>query len=479
MRRIPPMILMAAMLAIFANAALAQYVYVHNVINGGAEAIYGFQLNSATGELAPLAGFPVSTGATGTQFALSETLAVNEREGLLFVVNDGPNTLSIYAIDSETGALSELSFSPVALGTANWSTVAVNPAGSQVMVGGMLTASSGIVRSFLVTANGIAEGSGSPAATGTATPFSSAFSRDGQYFYTGGFTISPSIAGYSVDAQTAALAPLAGSPFSTGGSNPAGISTDSAGRIFLNDSVGRIRAFTTSNGVPAAVAGNPFAGLGSAIDSVLHPNGRHLYVAGRVTDRIAHFSLTGDGSSTSVGLTTSLPTLGGLPNAVAIDRSGTALLATNSTSRSLAVFGISADGAALSHLGTQPANTLGTTGRLVGMTIYESVAPAEVPPGEMIIELIAAIEAFDPPLQRGIARSLLAKLENAVADLEAGDTAGAIDKLTSFRNQVRAQTGKHISAERAAFMTEAVNAILAALEAGSPEKSDSKKAEVK
>ncbi len=463
MKQICTTFLLAAVLAISANAAFAQFVYVHNVVNGGSEAIFGYRLNAATGELAPLAGFPVGTGGTGTSFALSETLAVNEREGLLFVVNDGPNTLSIYAIDPDTGALTQMPFSPVALGTANWSTVAVNPAGAQVIVGGMLTASSGIVRSFLVTENGIAEGSGSPAATGSATPFSSAFSRDGQYFYTGGFTISLSLAGYSVDAATASISPLAGSPFNTGGSNPAGISTDSAGRIFLVDNVGRIRVFTTLSGIPAAVPGSPFAGIGGGIDSVLHPSGQYLYVAGRATERLAQFTLAGDGTSTTAGLSASFPTLGSIPNMVALDRSGSILLAANSNSRNLAVFGVSANGAALGYLGTQPANTLGSTGRLVGMTVYAPIAPAEVPPGEMILQLISAIEAFDPPLKRGIARSLLAKLENAVADLDAGDTAGAVEKLTAFLNHVRAQTGKHISAERAAFITEAANAILEAL----------------
>jgi len=60
-----------------------------------------------------------------------------------------------------------------------------------------------------------------------------------------------------------------------------------------------------------------------------------------------------------------------------------------------------------------------------------------------IEELIDIIEGMG--LHHGIENSLVVKLEHALSDVLAGDDAGACDHLSSFVNQVEAQSGKKIS----------------------------------
>jgi hypothetical protein len=81
----------------------------------------------------------------------------------------------------------------------------------------------------------------------------------------------------------------------------------------------------------------------------------------------------------------------------------------------------------------------------------------------MIRDLVHVIQNYDPRLQRGMENALIAKLNAASASLAAGDTAGALASITAFKNQVRAQTGKAITDERAEQLTIAAKAITAAL----------------
>jgi len=64
-------------------------------------------------------------------------------------------------------------------------------------------------------------------------------------------------------------------------------------------------------------------------------------------------------------------------------------------------------------------------------------------------------------LARGASRSLDAKLEAALAAWQAGDTAGACTALSDFLNEVRAQTGKKLTAAQAQQLSAAANDIRA------------------
>ncbi len=89
-----------------------------------------------------------------------------------------------------------------------------------------------------------------------------------------------------------------------------------------------------------------------------------------------------------------------------------------------------------------------------------------VTPPSTIADLTASVEALGLP--RGIERSLLTRLDGAQRNLDAGDLAGACDKLTSFANQVSAQNGKEIGAADAADLIEEAAAVRESLDCGAP-----------
>src|SRR6185369_10463210 len=108
-------------------------VYTLVQVNAAPNQIYGFRMDTVTGALTAVAGFPVSSGGTGSTAASSETIAY--LNGRLYVVNDGSNTLSAFTVNRSTGALTPMPFSPIALGIGGWSCVSVHPSGSPVIVG--------------------------------------------------------------------------------------------------------------------------------------------------------------------------------------------------------------------------------------------------------------------------------------------------------------------------------------------------------
>ena len=449
--------------------ARAGYLYVLNMESGVESKIYGFETDPETGALTPLAGFPIGTGALGTQFLLTETLAVDPVNGRLFVLNDGPDTLSVYKIDAATGSLTPMPYSPIALSAANWGTVAVHPSGSPVIVGGMISSFSGTARSFMISDDAFTAAPGSPVSTGDATPFSSAFSRDGAYYYAGGYTISTTLAGFSVDPGTGALAPLPGSPFPTWATNPVGYSLDTEGRLYFLSSFNQLRINTTQNGVPLETVTSPVNSVAGSVNTKLHPNGEILFVAGRTANHVMSFRISGTGETTTASTVSLVPAAGSYTNILALDHAGGYLYASNGQSRNIATMNVAEDTGVLTFLNIQPQNTLGSTGRIVGMAMYdtgvvEPPPPPEPTPAERAQAMIEIINVHQPPIQRGVARSLTAKLESVLAEIEAGDLEAARSELRAFMNHLKAQSGKHVPAETAADLWAAAEALLASLE---------------
>jgi len=79
---------------------------------------------------------------------------------------------------------------------------------------------------------------------------------------------------------------------------------------------------------------------------------------------------------------------------------------------------------------------------------FRSFLLTPVSPSDAVSDLITFIEGLG--LVHGIENSLTAKLRNAQAALQAGDTAGACDLLAAFINEVEAQAGKKIDIDDAA-----------------------------
>jgi hypothetical protein len=171
---------------VFSGAAgvRAGWLYVLNDDMSGSR-IYGFQVDEKTGALTPLSGFPINAGLGGNNSIVSERMVVDAANERLYVINDTSDTISAYSIDTSTGALKEMPFSPIELGAGNWNTIAVHPSGSPLIVGNGSSTGGAGVRSFVITETTATPAPGNPYPTTGTTAFSSEFSPDGQYRHFG------------------------------------------------------------------------------------------------------------------------------------------------------------------------------------------------------------------------------------------------------------------------------------------------------
>jgi 6-phosphogluconolactonase (cycloisomerase 2 family) len=347
-------------------SAGAGYLYALRNVTGGMNQIYGFQVNELTGTLTPLPGFPINTVGDGSAFSSSEQLSYDPAKRQLYAINDGSSTISAYSVNPRTGALTALPFSPIPLGSGHGFFLAVHPSGSPLVAG---NGSNDTLASFNITGTGATPASGSPFATSAGAPLLlCVFSRDGNYIYTGGF--SSRMASFSVNTGTGVLTPLSGSPYNLIVASPMAYATDSNGRLFLaNFSANGIRAFTTSNGIPSPVLGNPFtSGLSQAVHGLLHPAGYYL-VADRA-GRVGVYRINGSGSNTTLLAVAGSPFSSGgtFTNVLAFNQSGAFLFAANGNSRNITSYAFDPVSGALTVVGLQPANTMGIDGLITGMT---------------------------------------------------------------------------------------------------------------
>jgi subtilisin-like proprotein convertase family protein len=82
---------------------------------------------------------------------------------------------------------------------------------------------------------------------------------------------------------------------------------------------------------------------------------------------------------------------------------------------------------------------------------------AEETPAQKIADLQATVSGMG--LRKGLTTALNSKLDEALAALDADDTAGACGSLQAFLNQVKAQTGKKLTEAQAEQLTDAANDI--------------------
>ena len=346
--------------------ARAGWLYLLNDDSAGSR-IYGFQVNEATGALTLLGGFPVNAQNGGINSIVSERMVADAQNNRLYVVNDGSDTVSAYSINSTTGAITPLPFSPIALGAGVWNTIAVHPSGSPLIVAN--NALNGVVQSWNITPTTATQAAGSPFPMTGAAGFSSEFSVDGNYYYVGGNS-GNNVAGYSVNPATGVLTTLSGSPFNSGAAQPLAHATDAAGRFYAVSSTNEVRVFTSSSGNLSPVTGNPFAsGLSARRFGLIHPNQNFYIVAGNTGNNVGVYQIMGSGAATTVAAVSGSPfaTGGTTANVLATSENGNFLFVGNRISRNVTTFAVNTITGQLTSLGVQPSNTLGTVGAINGV----------------------------------------------------------------------------------------------------------------
>jgi 6-phosphogluconolactonase len=161
--------------------------------NQGAS-LSGYSVNTSTGALTPLSGFPFSLGTN------PEIIAHDPQNRFLIVTDAATSQLHVLTINSDTGALAEVSTLPYAVLRNPYAEV-INPAGTRVYV---VSLYNGVVGAFNLSSAGVlTEISGSPfntSAPGNGT--SLVMNQDGTFLYVQDTT---SIYVFSVSADTGEL----------------------------------------------------------------------------------------------------------------------------------------------------------------------------------------------------------------------------------------------------------------------------------
>ncbi len=277
--------------------------------NSAATAISVYKADITTGALAPVPGSPFS--ASGGPLVIAATPS-----GRFLFASSGDHTVSAYAINAATGALTPIG----ALLPGPWrpSDIAVHPSEKFVYVSDRFAGDPGSITSGSVWAYAVDTTGALTAVPGS--PFlvnfyaqSVTIEPSGRYLYVADNGI-PAIQGFAIDTSTGALTPLADSPYPVPSTvNPIAAAMDPQGRfLFVIDAAHNlptdpsnvilVYAIHTDTGTLVPVAGSPFsAGSNEALaDVAVDSLGKYLYVSNAAG--IASFVVDGSGA-----LATSIP----------------------------------------------------------------------------------------------------------------------------------------------------------------------------
>jgi 6-phosphogluconolactonase (cycloisomerase 2 family) len=233
-----------------------QFLYVANG-SESSDSISAYSINQTTGALAPIAGSPFATGQG------PESIAITPSGQFLYVGNNGSNSIWGYTLNGTTGALTPLSGNPFPTGTGVES-VAIQPSGA-FLYAAASGSNNGSPATGSVSAYAIDSGTGALTAV-TGSPFTAgsntnsvALNPAGTFLYASNYTDS-TVSAYTINSSTGVLTVVPGSPFAAGTANAAySVDVDPSG-AFLYVTNGNVFAFSINPGSGALteVPGAPF-----------------------------------------------------------------------------------------------------------------------------------------------------------------------------------------------------------------------------
>jgi 6-phosphogluconolactonase (cycloisomerase 2 family) len=320
------------------------------VANGGGGTISAFAIDPATGALTPIGS------ATATDGLRIITVAPSGR--FLYVANENAGNVAAFAIDATTGALSAVPGSPFAAGSSTYSVV-VDPSGTFAYA---TNRRSSTVSVFRIDATTGALSAQSPVAARSGavglamTRGTAAVRSTPRFAYAANYGPGSVASAYAIDAATGALTALADTPTlalaTAVAVDPSGRFAYTTHEILLESATQNVSTYTigasgalTRVGAAAAVASNP-----SAI--AVEPSGRFAYVANQgANDVSVHAVDATTGALTALGSVAADDT----PSALAVDPSGRFVYVANAYlsnpgSGSLTAYAIAADTGALSTI---------------------------------------------------------------------------------------------------------------------------------
>lgn len=319
--------------------------------------IYAYTIDQTSGALTPVSGSPYADGTAPA----AVSLAPNGK--FAFSASDSGTKIHAFTIDQTSGALTEVSGSPFSTGFVTGSSfpdIAVDSQSAHLYL-----ASSGDakVAGFAIdaTSGALTALAGSPYAAGTNAGGIPAFSPDGKYLYVVNQNSSGgSVSGYAIDQTSGVLTALAGSPFAAG-STPYWITFTSNGQFAYVSNFGgsNISVYSVSAGVLTAMP-TPVPVDGNPQDLTIDPAGTHLFVpvsSGSSNGAVDVFTINSDGTLTKV---TGSPYAVGIgPRFVDVDPTGKYAYVSSAGTGGTGVYGFSIDQStgALTALSGSPYST--------------------------------------------------------------------------------------------------------------------------
>jgi 6-phosphogluconolactonase (cycloisomerase 2 family) len=240
------------------------------VANSGSGDVSAYTISSTTGALTPVVGSPFTAGTTPF------SVTVDPSGRFAYVANLGSGNVtgdvSAYTIDSITGALSPVAGSPFLAGTFPDS-VTVDSSGRFAYVvnecGNVFCSLIGSVSAYAIdsTTGALSPVPGSPFTTGM-SPRSVTVDPSGKFAYVANGS-SSDVSAYTIDSTTGTLSPVTGSPFGAG-AGPRSVAVDPSDKFsyvanqcgdFACTVIGNVSAYTldSSTGALSPVTGSPFA----------------------------------------------------------------------------------------------------------------------------------------------------------------------------------------------------------------------------
>lgn len=343
--------LISFVFALFTIETVAQnnFVYTNNG-TFGTNTVTAFSV-APNGSLTQVPGSPFATGGSGGGggFFAANRISTQVVGTFLFVSNDGSNNVSVFSINTTTGALTPVPGSPFSTGgfAGNGISLGVTPENRFLFAA---SAGSNSISAFSIAPNGaLTPVLGSPFFVNSA-PDGVKVTPDGK-FLSVAMPNADLVAVFSIG-PNGQLTPASGSPTSA----PAfGIATGvevncAADLLFVGEAsfqgtnidVFNIASDGALTPVPGSPFNNPTIGTNSNV-VVLSRDDRFLFVSNQFSNSVTVFSVAPNGSLSLVP-GSPFPTGGGESSGMAINAAGTLLYVANFDNSTVSVFSIGASG---------------------------------------------------------------------------------------------------------------------------------------
>jgi 6-phosphogluconolactonase len=251
-------------LAVSAGGA---FTFTAGLANGAAYAVTVKTQPSSPAQNCLVYGSPGTVGAESVTAVLVTCTTVGR---FAYAANAGDNTVSVYSINSTTGALTAVG-APVPTGTSPYA-IAARPDGQYIYVVNQISNNLSVY-AVNATSGALTAIPGSPFVAGM-DPQALSFDPSGAYLYVAN-NGSDNLSAYAVNGSTGALAPLSTATYATG-TGPSAVSVSSdGGFVFVANHGGSndisVFAIKAGTGALTPVVGSPFAAGGNPHSLVLTP----------------------------------------------------------------------------------------------------------------------------------------------------------------------------------------------------------------